>query len=75
MSLAQRLSRLEAKSGGDRVTLEELITWSYRGEPYDPAMQKEYEDFARRCERSALCRLILKAYRSFVRDSRAAATA
>ena len=60
-SLRRRIERLEAASGGDEVTLEELVLWSYAKEPFDAETQRRYDDFARRYERSRLCRLIEEA--------------
>ena len=44
--------------GGEEVTLEELVLWSYAQEPFDAETQRHYDDFARRREHSRLCGLI-----------------
>jgi hypothetical protein len=45
-----------------RVTLEEMILWSYEKEPYDAETQRRHEHFARRCQRSRLCKLIERSW-------------
>jgi hypothetical protein len=63
MTLLRRLERLEAALGAkDDVSHPEIVAWSYRRPPYDAATQKNFDNFARRCENSRLCRLILEAY-------------
>jgi hypothetical protein len=61
-TLKRRVARLEAVRGGQEVTLEEMILWSYEKEPYDAETQRRYDDFARRRERSKLWRLMAKSY-------------
>ena len=58
LSLKRRIERLEATIGGNEVTLEELVVWSYAEPPFDAETQRRYDEFARRYERSRLCRLM-----------------
>ena len=62
LSLRRRIERLESTMGGDEVTLEEIVLWSYEKEPFDAETQRRYDDFARRYERSRLGRLIEEAW-------------
>jgi hypothetical protein len=64
ISLKRRVEALEAKIGGDDVTLEEAIFWSMHRGPYDDETQRRYDDFERRCANSSLGRLIGEACRA-----------
>ena len=66
LSLRRRIERLEATMGGEEVTLEELVLWSYAQEPFDAETQRRHDDFARRSERSKLCRLIEEAFGALI---------
>ena len=54
----KRVEKLEAASMGGEVTLEEIIWWSYHLDLCRPD-NPEFVAYARRCETSRLCRLIL----------------
>jgi hypothetical protein len=56
--LLKRVEKLEAAWMGAEVKLEEVVWWSYHLDLCRPDNPK-YVAYARRCETSRLCRLIL----------------